>query len=109
MENRVLCLEQNGSGEDDRGISLEHMFGYVDDEGKLYLEVDNYFPMPQEAWDPEEWEEHKCFMEAPASRVYWEFLYRVARSLVRCGEVTIDRGDKPALRVACDGTILMIE
>lgn len=107
MGEAARCLEFSGSGEDDRGISLEHMFGYVDDEGKLYLEVDNYFPMPEEAWDPAEWEEHKCFMEAPATRVNWKFLYQVGRALIRDGKVIINHGDEQ-IKVACDGSILTV-
>ena len=108
MGEAARCLERNGSGEDDRGISLEHMFGYVDDEGKLYIEVDNYDPTPPEVWDPDQWEEHKCFMEAPPTRENWKILYAIARGLVRHGKVTVKQPGKPPIDVACDGCILTI-
>lgn len=100
--SRTIDLEMMG------GVYRDHLLAGIDRDGNIDIEVDNYHPDPEESWDAEEWEEHKCFLTGKATRHNWKILFGIARVLVRHGRVTINQPGREPIEAACDGSILTI-
>ncbi len=93
-----------------RGVYRDHLRGYVDDDGKIVMEVDHYHPDPEDAWDVDEWDEAKCFLVGRSTRANWKTLFRIGRGLARHGKIMLHQPGEKTMSIACDGaTVVTID
>lgn len=108
---RTAQIETCGPDGDElwRGVIRDHMIGWIEDDGKLRLDVDRYHIPEGQKFDVEKWKESQCCMQAPATRPAWKLLYRIGRALIRHGIVTFHQPEREPLILMCDGTSFVFE
>ena len=80
-------LEKNGLANDGginffNGVIRDHFLATIND-GEIEIQVDDYDPPDGQSWDPELWEVHSCTLIGPATRGFWEPMFRAARGILR--------------------------
>ena len=97
------CLEKVGprGGIDGGGVYRNHMIAWINHDGEIQLEADNYDPLGK--WDPEEWTKKQARMIGPATKDVWRLMYRIGRCLARNGRCFVeDNTTGETIEILCD-------